>query len=1039
MEFDEAAELITAATNTMDVSARRVVDVFAYLGDASASGPAEIGIAMQKASASAVEFGLSFEWLGAYIATVSEQTRQAPEVIGTALNSIMARLHSIKAKGYSEEDETKINDVAKALKHIDVALLDNEGNWRDMSAIFSDIAVQWETLDAKTQSYIATTLAGTRQQNFFLALMNDMAKGVEGGSRAYELYAGAMNAAGTAAQKYAVWQESVTAAQNRLTAATQSFYALLDADWMKGFYDGMAGLVEIITAGTDALGGWNLLMPVIVVGVTGLIAVVYKAVVAFKALKAAMVAGSAISTMMSGGMIGAILAVVGAVASVVTMLVGAAAMANEVEKTDYSNTINSVSNYKDTISSLVSELETLAGKTELTSAEQQRADEIMRTLSGTSLSMKTALENGGKGFDTLGEKAAAAREEVEKTERALRALNAADALQNLRDADKAYADAIKDAQEQYATSAQYGQYWDAYSAYMQEHPNGLYDQTYYGAKGTSAKKQENFYTYAYEKSRQENPIWDPKETRAAVDAEKKYWAGVLAELKKLGMDASSTVDEVNNMMLEFDIAGATYEQASLENLASAWQPVLDDLYTVMTDGTQFSQLPSFMQTAAKAYYESYVTGIGQQAQLAEGDLMAMAADLTGHVNKMTRFVEDNADFGALVNQFDDLLDAPRTQETVDQLNALLPLINEYITSYNSLTPSTDDDIALIPAFTLETLQAVAATAEEAGVAIASMSTADIYKDLALAKEEANGFATILSQLGTGDGQMINLHDAVMQTARDIAALTGITDESEIVKIGEKLLESLYETYPGIADYVDTVTGMLKDGWAEGIKDATNPWAELFEAARLEDALNAAKKDMAALDGSALWTELLSPDGKGLYTYAEDWARTLLPDGTSEEIQVQAQAFVEAFFEMFDEIDTTIIDADGRIAAGMDGIVATMRQAVHDAQTETSKLTSAYQTLHADRIARNEAISGLTAMKGYAVSGDTASMTSAFEALSTDAINAITSAMPSLIDKLHDGTATAQDFEAAILAINAAANEVGEEAWKEYFDDTESGL
>lgn len=62
MEFDDAAEIITAAVNTMEVSAQRAVDVFAYLGDNSASGPSEIGIAMQKASASAKEFGLTFEW-----------------------------------------------------------------------------------------------------------------------------------------------------------------------------------------------------------------------------------------------------------------------------------------------------------------------------------------------------------------------------------------------------------------------------------------------------------------------------------------------------------------------------------------------------------------------------------------------------------------------------------------------------------------------------------------------------------------------------------------------------------------------------------------------------------------------------------------------------------------------------------------------------------------------------------------------------------------------------------------------------------------
>lgn len=99
----------------MELEAQKVADVFVYLGDASASGADEIGIAMQKASASAQEAGVSFEWLGAYIAAVSEKTRQAPEVIGTAFNSIMARLHNIKATGFNEEDATRVNDVAKAL------------------------------------------------------------------------------------------------------------------------------------------------------------------------------------------------------------------------------------------------------------------------------------------------------------------------------------------------------------------------------------------------------------------------------------------------------------------------------------------------------------------------------------------------------------------------------------------------------------------------------------------------------------------------------------------------------------------------------------------------------------------------------------------------------------------------------------------------------------------------------------------------------------------------------------------------------------
>ena len=180
-------------------------------------------------------------------------------------------------------------------------------------------------------------------------------------------------------------------------------------------------------------------------------------------------------------------------------------------------------------------------------------------------------------------------------------------------------------------------------------------------------------------------------------------------------------------------------------------------------------------------------------------------------------------------------------------------------------------------------------AEAAGEALAALDTTDIYQGLAMAREQANGFVSVLSKLGDGEGRLTNLHDAVMETARAMAGELGITDDAAIVKIGEELLEGLYDTYPGIADYVDTATGMLLDGWKEGIAEATNPWAELFEAAKLEDALKAAKRDMAALEDSSLWAELLAPGGKGLYQYAGDWARELIPDGTREEVQAQAEA------------------------------------------------------------------------------------------------------------------------------------------------------
>lgn len=38
-----------------------------------------------------------------------------------------------------------------------------------MPIIFKQIAEQWDVMNGKQKAYIATTMAGTRQQNYFLA------------------------------------------------------------------------------------------------------------------------------------------------------------------------------------------------------------------------------------------------------------------------------------------------------------------------------------------------------------------------------------------------------------------------------------------------------------------------------------------------------------------------------------------------------------------------------------------------------------------------------------------------------------------------------------------------------------------------------------------------------------------------------------------------------------------------------------------------------------------------------------------------------
>ena len=93
-----------------------------------------------------------------------------------------------------------------------------------------------------------------------------------------------------------------------------------------------------------------------------------------------MAAGSGLASLMSGGWVATIAAALGLATMLVTSLVGASAASADAGKIDYSGTIASLESYQDRVDSLVAELETLAAKTELTSAEQARADEIMAQL-----------------------------------------------------------------------------------------------------------------------------------------------------------------------------------------------------------------------------------------------------------------------------------------------------------------------------------------------------------------------------------------------------------------------------------------------------------------------------------------------------------------------------------------------------------------------------------------------------------------------------------------------------------------------------------
>ena len=424
VEFKDAAEIVTAVVNSMGIldnalgdgrtAAERVADVFLKIGDNAATSGQEIGEAMQKAAASAGAFGVSMEWLASYIATVSETTRQEARTIGTAFNTIIARLHQIKQTGYNQEDETKVNDIAKALSNIDIALMDQSNNWRDMEDILVDIAEKWDGLDDKTKSYIATTMAGVKQQNVFLALMNDMSKGAENGSRAFELYGKAIDSAGTATEKYDVYLDSVTAAQERLTIAQEQFYSILDEGVIKGWYNALAGFVGMLAEGADTWGSWTIVVPVVIGLVTALGVVTKGFNVSLFTTEALLTALEKHPIMAA---ISAAIIAIGALVTLINYVASAIETSEEklarIDKT-ISESQSKVAKYNTTLDQFGKMMEDVGEDSKMTSDEISKYNDLLNEIALLSPAAASAVENLKNNIGDQAEAFATVNEELER-------------------------------------------------------------------------------------------------------------------------------------------------------------------------------------------------------------------------------------------------------------------------------------------------------------------------------------------------------------------------------------------------------------------------------------------------------------------------------------------------------------------------------------------------------------------------------------------------------------------------------------------------
>lgn len=243
INVNDAANFLTSAINGFNLAATestRIIDRFAALGASAAASAQEIAIALSKVAPAAASAGVEIDNLMAFITKGIETTREAPENIGTAFKTIFARMRQLTDIGKVMEDGMDVNKVESALRNIGVELRDANNEFRDLDDVLIEVGKRWPDISRSQQAYVATTLAGTRQQTRLIALFEDF-------DRTLELIEVSQNSAGAAAIQHAEFMQGLEAATTNLKTSFQEFItSIANSNQMLFVIDGLRMAIDLL-------------------------------------------------------------------------------------------------------------------------------------------------------------------------------------------------------------------------------------------------------------------------------------------------------------------------------------------------------------------------------------------------------------------------------------------------------------------------------------------------------------------------------------------------------------------------------------------------------------------------------------------------------------------------------------------------------------------------------------------------------------------------------------------------------------------------
>lgn len=248
MDNATATQYLIAQMNAYGVAAQdliSLVDKMSAVDVVAATSSEELGEALSVSAKSAQLAGIEYDKYLAMVATVSETTRQSASTIGNSFKTIFSRLQAVKIGSLVDEEGESISDVDRLLQGYGIDLMEVTDNLTDVGKLLDYLGSRWDSYTTAQKSEIATTIAGTRQRERLLVLLDEY-------NRVLELEQVSLESSGSAMEKYAIYQDSFEASLNKLNASwTELADNTIKSNWVEFFINLASGVLDF----TNSIGG----------------------------------------------------------------------------------------------------------------------------------------------------------------------------------------------------------------------------------------------------------------------------------------------------------------------------------------------------------------------------------------------------------------------------------------------------------------------------------------------------------------------------------------------------------------------------------------------------------------------------------------------------------------------------------------------------------------------------------------------------------------------------------------------------------------